>query len=128
MALSICEQCGRTFQVRPSRQAQGKGRFCSRQCYFDAKRRYSFSKICEHCGKMFYTKKDTARYCSRLCAGKGRMVELGAASGGADLVFEKGLLRHYASGSFEDPWRSGAIPPDYYGPDNYRMPDIWLGF
>ncbi|MFI3270918.1 MAG: hypothetical protein R3Y11_02290 [Pseudomonadota bacterium] len=29
---------------------------------------------------------------------------------------------------FDDPWFSGAIPPDQYGRDYYRSPDVYLGF
>lgn len=129
MAVAVCQQCGKSFTVRPSRQEQGKGLYCSRQCYFESKRRYAFVKTCEHCGKIFYTKREEARFCSRACAGKeATRPDAPVLSHGVS----SGLYSEYrgAQGpkSFEDPWASGAIPPDCYGRDLYRMPDVWLGF
>lgn len=127
MSVSICQHCGKAFKVRPSRQKMGRGLFCSRDCYFDAKRRYAFAKKCEFCEKVFYTKNDDARYCSRLCAGKGA-AQLVKEKAKEQALSEKKVRAHCAPSSFEDPWASGAIPPDYYGRDFCRMPDVWLGF
>lgn len=127
MTLSICQHCGETFNVRPSRQKVGRGQFCSRQCYFDAKRRYTFARKCKFCGNIFYTKRDDALYCSRACAGKGTM-ELVKEKAKEQVLAGKKVRTRSIPCSFDDPWASGAIPPDDYGRDFCRMPDVWLGF
>ncbi len=144
MSISVCQYCGKGFAVKPSRKILGKGLYCSRPCYLKAKRRRTLVKCCGYCGKIFHTKRGEARYCSRSCAGKAAMHR-----GGGEMYYcrtcntpfipsytlqvfcsraceiEEGA-RHMPM--FDDPWISGAIPPDHYGRDYYRSPDVYLGF
>lgn len=82
MPLVRCHTCGQAFYTRPSRLKIGKGKFCSRQCYLEA-RDYRAEKnpfwgggqikrFCINCGKEFTVKKAIAkttrgRFCSHRC-------------------------------------------------------------
>lgn len=39
---ATCQQCGTSFHAKshPSRSATGRGKFCSKQCYYDSKKRF----------------------------------------------------------------------------------------
>lgn len=73
-----CPQCGGEFQVKPSHA--DKRTYCSRDCMSEAyKTRLqgdnnpNFSnageKICQTCGKTYYSYNKTRKYCSWQCAG-----------------------------------------------------------
>lgn len=148
----ICKECGAEFHVRPARIASGRGKFCSRECASAARKVEGDTRQCAWCGREFVTKSGTQKYCSRSCsavavhaatqmrpAGGGRKCaccgrlfmprEAGARFCGEECrerSMRDGALSAYSL--FEDPWETGAIPPDRYGKDMYRMPDIGLGF
>lgn len=60
----ICEYCGKTYRVPPSRATS---RFCSTTCHDDS-RRYP-AKFCKVCGKQISYK--NGKYCSRACMSVG---------------------------------------------------------
>lgn len=63
----ICDTCGRTFLIRPSKIAEGGGRFCSLEC-----RGMGWDEPCEACGKIVHRTPSHAKrfehaFCSREC-------------------------------------------------------------
>jgi DNA-directed RNA polymerase subunit RPC12/RpoP len=77
MAIKVCAECGREFKVQPSRIAQGRGRFCSKDCrikWFSKNKKYpqtkSIKKICPQCKKEFETKYYKQKFCSKECMAK----------------------------------------------------------
>lgn len=78
--LHPCLQCNRLFQSATSEIARGGGVYCSRECYYAAKRGAGHpnwkggesEKPCQYCGAMFSVKpyrREAQRYCSPQCAG-----------------------------------------------------------
>lgn len=69
-----CEYCGTGYWVKPSQCDTSK--YCSRQCFDDARRKQPLFKTCPQCGKVFTrpSRKDLLRavYCSRSCAARYR--------------------------------------------------------
>jgi len=80
-----CEICGKEFWIIPSRVKKGEGRYCSRKCFhIFVKKNWKKEKhpawkgglkkrICETCGKEFFTRKSTIKdgygqYCCHRCA------------------------------------------------------------
>ncbi len=68
----VCETCGKTFELRPSEVAQGRGKHCSMGCYIAAKRT-AVNRVCTVCGKQFVAtgrqvSRGQGRCCSRACA------------------------------------------------------------
>lgn len=64
-ARRICEWCGKDFISEAKR-------FCSRKCYYDARKNEQIKLICTQCGKIFYRKKSGLKtkrgnFCSRNC-------------------------------------------------------------
>lgn len=127
MPLVKCGLCGKEHYVRPGRIAAGRGKFCSRECASKARRNEANEAVCEWCGISFRKKGRPQKYCSRSCAATA-----------AHTSNRQKAFRHTMRSSVqtaespyslcEDPWASGAIPPDRYGRDLYRMPDTGLGF
>jgi len=79
----VCEHCEKRFIV--STGANKAGRFCSRACFYEhgkifgrPDRRLQPTNTCQNCGKLFvaYGKKrqETQKFCSSLCAGRGKQV------------------------------------------------------
>ena len=71
-----CEFCGKTFETKqtPAQANEGKPRFCSRECFAQARKNRT-EKRCEYCGnKISLTpgaiKQGRGRFCSRDCANK----------------------------------------------------------
>lgn len=67
-----CGQCGIHFKTIPGRIKQGRGQFCSKQCFY-LSRRKRVDCICEQCGKSFEVIQSVfedrgAKYCSPGCA------------------------------------------------------------
>ena len=82
-----CKNCGKEFYVTPSRYKEGRGKFCSRKCYFEYSRKMGLQKgknnpswkggkvkkICLNCGKEFYvypSRANKAKFCSVECSSK----------------------------------------------------------
>lgn len=66
-----CQQCGLARQVRPS---EAKLKYCSKQCYAEAKMQDRATFVCGYCGQEFWRAqrgRDARDYCSKSCAGKG---------------------------------------------------------
>lgn len=145
MAIVTCQHCGRPFSIRPARIAAGRGRYCSRACQGAARARQRVS-VCAFCGVTFEDGRARRRFCSRECASLAAAQRVGvrerrcATCGGAfapasphdrycSVACEAaGVMAAGGGRLFDDPWASGAIPPDRYGRDLYRMPDLVLGF
>ena len=79
--------CGKEFEVIPSKIKTGRGKYCSKQCYYKALigktgenspswRGGQIKRVCEVCGKSFEVrpaylkKKGHGKYCSSECYGK----------------------------------------------------------
>lgn len=141
MPIVSCLHCGTSFKVGAARMATGRGRYCSRACQAAA-RTLERAASCALCGGPMPHGRRGRRFCSRECAvlaASGhvaprmrRCVVCGDAFMPAtvhdhccSVLCE---VRHAGVLPFTDPWDSGAIPPDCYGPDVFRMPDMVLGF
>ncbi len=76
---TICQHCGKEFEIYTSRIKRGNGKFCSRSCGAKSRAgernpRYKPEKkriyICETCGKEFEIKRGCkGRFCSIACRG-----------------------------------------------------------
>lgn len=67
MPILICQQCGRMFEVTPSREHSA--RYCSKECQIAATQKKEAK--CECCGKEFNPlNRKNPRFCSR--SGQGR--------------------------------------------------------
>lgn len=65
MPILICQQCGRMFEVAPSREHSA--RYCSKECQLAATQKKEAK--CECCGKEFNPlNRNNPRFCSRICA------------------------------------------------------------
>lgn len=65
MPILICQQCGRMFDVTPSREHSA--RYCSKECQIVATQKKEAK--CECCGKEFNPlNRKNPRFCSRICA------------------------------------------------------------
>lgn len=73
-----CEWCGKKFTIRKDFTKGNNGRFCSRKCTGEFKKKaHGITSKCEICGKEIrYTKSNTYRYCSNECKYKGNQGEL----------------------------------------------------
>lgn len=71
----VCENCGNTFETKPSNLAHGRGKCCSLKCSYESRGRNSrkrVTRICQRCGKEFeitpsMDKKGKGVYCSWEC-------------------------------------------------------------
>jgi endogenous inhibitor of DNA gyrase (YacG/DUF329 family) len=73
----ICDTCNKRFHKKPSRI--GKHNFCSRECYFQYKRRNQIITSCERCGKEVIKSPSKATdrgFCSPQCLMKTLNEEL----------------------------------------------------
>lgn len=71
-----CIFCGITFSIALTGIKFGKGKFCSRRCYWDCQKRIHKERPCPFCGKTFSVpssenKSRYGRYCSWYCANAG---------------------------------------------------------
>lgn len=65
MPILICQQCGRMFEVTPSREHSA--RYCSKECQIATTQKKEAK--CECCGKEFNPlNRKNPRFCSRICA------------------------------------------------------------
>src|SRR5690242_2644877 len=65
-----CKVCGKAFRAKPCVIRIGGGKYCSRDCFFDASKNGE-TLTCETCGKLFYkTRSELQRYDSRYCSWK----------------------------------------------------------
>lgn len=75
-----CERCGKVFSVHPSRAKHGRGKHCSRECQYAARReapkKQHTNLICTGCKKAFsklpskLTHAGSGKYCTRTCRDK----------------------------------------------------------
>lgn len=123
MPMMCCKQCGRQFEVLPSRLTAGRGSYCGKTCADAAKRTPRPHTHCAWCGRpLRAAARQEARFCGRRCVD-------------AHLADERALRERLATpvatpvGApwFADPWASGAIAPDPYD-EPTRTPDPVLGF
>jgi 5-methylcytosine-specific restriction endonuclease McrA len=61
-----CEWCGQLFATELKHINKGGGKFCSRQCSTNRKKKPVFEKGCKKCGKIFYHNKNI--FCSKKCS------------------------------------------------------------
>ena len=81
----ICENCGKSFSVIPSRLKHGRGKNCSPKCQYASKAkkpRLSISRVCLGCGKPFLihpsrlkNRNGAGKYCNRECRDAHRVKE-----------------------------------------------------
>lgn len=67
----ICQYCNSTFYEKPARVRDGKGKYCSKQCYGDARGR-PIEKQCLVCSTTFKAfrkdiRKGLGKYCGYIC-------------------------------------------------------------
>lgn len=80
----ICENCGDPFRVYPSKVAEGKGRFCSRQCVNEAMVVGRIERPCLYCEALFEripsemnrSGQYSGQFCSQKCFHTWRIVPL----------------------------------------------------
>lgn len=157
MPVVSCEVCSKEYYVRPARHAAGKGKYCSRKCAADAKRKKN-TVPCPWCGTHFLRRPNQI-YCSRSCAASANHAYAGR---GLDSKQETckvcdkplnysvatGICSHTCLAEYRasladpkssktprcnyglefDPWETGEIPPDKFAENIYRQPDPVLGF
>lgn len=148
MPVVPCETCGTEFYVRPARKEAGRGKYCSRKCATKALR-VKRSVSCPWCGR-HYVKRTNQIYCSRSCAALANHAANNRPAADekrcivCDNNFTHGVSSNICSNAclvehreapsasgytlFEDPWATGAIPPDKFAHDMFRQPDPVLGF
>ena len=63
---AVCKGCNKPYRAKPSEIHRGKGNFCSRQCYFEWRKKNRMI-VCEKCGISFERHNAKRRYCSRAC-------------------------------------------------------------
>ncbi len=69
-----CPVCQCYFTIKHSRLKNGRGKHCSKKCYWESKKR-SAEYICRQCGKKIEGKPGSKRkYCSRSCSSKHRIM------------------------------------------------------
>jgi endogenous inhibitor of DNA gyrase (YacG/DUF329 family) len=66
----ICRKCGKDFLYPASQVNRGRGKYCSRECTGNARRRVQVK--CQNCGKLFEkaewaAKRSARHYCSTRC-------------------------------------------------------------
>ena len=85
-----CAWCGRERVVVPSELAQGGRRFCSRDCYWRAKRKARPALTCEQCGTGFSPRhpSEIRRWCSVQCSGRARRKRVTRTCGTCGTPFE----------------------------------------
>lgn len=71
---ATCEVCNTPYVVHPGNY----GRFCSRHCFAESKRRQRPSSICKACGTLFHPRpvqitNGQGLYCSIACSHRGRV-------------------------------------------------------
>ncbi len=78
MVMVACQRCGKEFYVKPSHKALGCGKFCSRACHHEDKRKGEY-KACEICGTVTYKQKKALQnsksgkfFCGKQCQTKWR--------------------------------------------------------
>jgi hypothetical protein len=76
MVLVNCLQCGKEFNIKPSRITKGGGKYCSNECKHKSqiglKRSKEYIKHCLQCGNEFKVtlSNKTKKYCSKICVHK----------------------------------------------------------
>lgn len=70
-----CSQCGKEFEISNNRFASARCRnskiFCSKKCRLTNQHAYRhISRQCKECGKNFYPKEQSSKFCSLSCAAK----------------------------------------------------------
>lgn len=68
-----CETCGNKFFVQPHKVVEGKGKYCSRSCFYKSMER-GIKHNCLQCGKQFEVSpsQGSGKYCSLPCWWKAR--------------------------------------------------------
>lgn len=98
-----CQFCGFEFQVERYRINQGRGKFCSKQCYYESKKN-KVACTCEICGKDFEAypariKRGQGRFCSNACYCLGNKDENSSYFGGC--LTKEGYVRISIAGKLK---------------------------
>ena len=75
-----CKVCGKKFYIYPYVLKRGRGKYCSKECVYKA-RRTKVKRICKNCGKEFYVwaakiKEGGGKYCSKKCSDESHMFRI----------------------------------------------------
>jgi len=67
----VCKECGAEFRVDPYEIKRGRGKFCSKKCSDEARKK-KIKRICKWCGKEFEVKpskikRGKGKFCSQKC-------------------------------------------------------------
>lgn len=60
-----CPQCSKNYEIYPSQEKKGEGKFCSKECYFKSAERKTVA--CEFCSEDMLVKQPGQKFCSRQC-------------------------------------------------------------
>ena len=69
----VCQQCGKPFKTWNYKLKNGRGKFCSKECFYISHRKEKPTRICKQCGKEFETRQSyinygqEPKYCSQKC-------------------------------------------------------------
>jgi hypothetical protein len=67
----VCSICGKSFDIIKARVKKAKNNYCSRECYWESKRK-RVVRICIYCGGKYETK--GKKYCSKECWHKDKNI------------------------------------------------------
>lgn len=70
----VCKQCNKVFNIYPSQERRGHGKFCSYECYAKSRKK-KIKRICKICDIEFeiglrLIKQGRGKFCSNKCQGK----------------------------------------------------------
>lgn len=95
-----CLYCGKSFSVYPSDVESGGAKFCSRECFANARTSRVYA-ICQICGREFETfpsslKRGGGKYCSVACRAKARYAHVERVCGecGQAFMARRGEVEH----------------------------------
>jgi len=114
----VCQQCGKSFLVKyyAWHELNGRGKFCSRDCYKLSKVVPRINVSCLCCGKSYFvipSRVPITKYCSRICDVMSTIGPTGYWLGKKrpDLKFSRSALTMFKSENVSGPknnhWRGG---------------------
>lgn len=119
-----CPKCGNDFNVYPSVEAQGKGKYCSRKCS-DERNGSKIERNCVICKKVFivaiHRTNDVMRgkYCSRPCYHKSRK---------GRPAWNIGKPATWAIGNKHRLGKTNTNPHKMFGEDNHKWKGDDVGY
>lgn len=77
--IKVCYHCGKEYKISPSELRRGGGKYCSKECYFDAHKKLDC--VCKHCGNTFEIHQSAyyvggGKYCSKECYNESKPIKI----------------------------------------------------